>query len=139
MDNPLVEAQAGGWWGRARRLLAERGADCVEWGYILFTDAVQQLMSADAAAASITLSEVEAIGRRFADSQLLNVVLYLRGRALILLGRSAEGLAALDEVMVAATSGELHLLEIGQTYCGMLGGLRCAARTRMDPRGQSLV
>jgi ATP/maltotriose-dependent transcriptional regulator MalT len=31
-----------------------------------------------------------------------------------------EGLAALDEVMVAATTGELHLLAVGHTYCGVI-------------------
>jgi hypothetical protein len=29
-------------------------------------------------------------------------------------------MAALDEVMVAATTGELHLLNLGHTYCGVL-------------------
>jgi DNA-binding CsgD family transcriptional regulator len=113
-------AQAGGWWARARGLLAERGVDCVEWGYLSLTDALEQLFAGDAAGACRTLAEVQAIGQRFGDPALGASALYLRGRALIRLGLRGEGLAALDEVMVAATTGELHLLAVGHTYCGVI-------------------
>src|SRR5262245_54662524 len=36
------------------------------------------------------------------------------------LGRAREGMASLDQVMVALTTGELHLLNVGHTYCGLL-------------------
>jgi DNA-binding CsgD family transcriptional regulator len=113
-------AQAGGWWGRARSLLTRRGVDCVEWGYVLFTDALEQLVAGDTTTALRTLTEVQAIGQRFADRDVLAAAQYLRGRALIRLGRCREGMAALDEVMVAATTGELHPLDIGHSYCGVL-------------------
>jgi DNA-binding CsgD family transcriptional regulator len=113
-------AQASGWWGRARSLLSQRGVDCVEWGLILFTEALEQLFAGEASTALRTLDEVEAIGRRFGDSDVLGGARYLRGRALIRLGRWREGMAALDEVMIAATTGELHPLVVGHTYCGLL-------------------
>lgn len=113
-------AQASGWWATARSLLTERGADCAEWGLILFTEALAQFVAGEAETAVRTLDEVEAIGRRFADQNVRASALFLRGRALIRLGRTREGLAALDEVMVALTTGELHRLLVGHTYCGLL-------------------
>src|SRR5919201_4283361 len=50
-------AQASGWWARARSLLTERGVDCVEWGYVLFTEAVEQLVAGDVPTAMRTLDE----------------------------------------------------------------------------------
>jgi DNA-binding CsgD family transcriptional regulator len=113
-------AQASGWWARARSLLAGRGVDCVEWGFLRFTDALEQLFAGDAAGACRTLAEAQAIGQRFGDADVVAGALYLRGRALIRLGARGEGLAALDEVMVAATTGELHPLAVGHTYCGVI-------------------
>jgi ATP/maltotriose-dependent transcriptional regulator MalT len=113
-------AQASGWWARARTLLQQRGVDCAEWGLVLFTEAIQQFVAGEADAALRTLAEVQAIGQRFANATVLSSAQYLRGRVLIRLGNCREGLAALDEVMVAATNGELHLLTLGHTYCGLL-------------------
>jgi tetratricopeptide (TPR) repeat protein len=42
------------------------------------------------------------------------------GRALIHLGLTGEGMAALDEVMVAVTSREVSPLLVGRLYCGVL-------------------
>jgi hypothetical protein len=101
-------------------LLQRRGVDCAEWGLVLFTEALQQFFADEKDAALQTLAEVQAIGQRFADETVLASAQYLRGRVLIRLGNSRVGLAALDEVMVAATNGELHLLTLGHTYCGLL-------------------
>jgi DNA-binding CsgD family transcriptional regulator len=113
-------AQASGWWARARTLLQQRGVDCAEWGLVLFTEALQQFFAHETAAALQTLTEARSIGQRFADATVLTAAQYLRGRVLIRVGKCGEGLAALDEVMVAATNGELHLLTLGHTYCGLL-------------------
>lgn len=43
-----------------------------------------------------------------------------RGRALIRLGLVGEGMAALDETMVAVVSGEVSPLVVGAIYCGVL-------------------
>jgi DNA-binding CsgD family transcriptional regulator len=113
-------AQASGWWTRARDLLTERGVDCAEWGLVLFAEAVGQLFDGELTRTLSTLEEVEAIGRRFADATVVIGAQYLRGRALIRLGRCREGLACLDVVMVALTTGEMHLLNWGHAYCGLL-------------------
>src|SRR5262249_54415191 len=49
--------------------------------------------------------EVSEIGRRFGDMDLMLLARQGQGRALIRLGRTAEGMALLDEVMVAVTAG----------------------------------
>ncbi len=113
-------AQAGGWFGRARGLLAERGADCVEWGYLMIPVGVEQLYAGDVTAACGTFTEAQAIGRRFADPDLLAMAGHGRGRALIRLGRTLEGMTALDEVMVSVTTGEVSPLLRGNLYCGVL-------------------
>lgn len=112
--------QAGGWWARARSLLSERGIDCVEWGYLMIGTGVEQLTRDDPEAACRTFTEALAIGRRFADSDLPAMAGHGRGRALIRLGRVEEGMAALDEVMVAVTAGEVSPLIVGDVYCGVL-------------------
>jgi DNA-binding CsgD family transcriptional regulator/tetratricopeptide (TPR) repeat protein len=113
-------AQASGWWATARSLLAERGADCAEWGLLLSMEALEQFFAGDIEPALHTLDEAEAIGKRFGDADVRAGAQYLRARALIRVGRCREGVAALDQVMVALTTGELHLLGMGHTYCGLL-------------------
>jgi DNA-binding CsgD family transcriptional regulator len=113
--------QAGGWFARARSLLTERGVDCVEWGYLLIPAGVEQLwMAGDAATACRTFTEAQAIGKRFADPDLLVMAGHGRGRALIQFGLAGEGMAALDEIMVAVTTGEVSPWLVGHAYCGVL-------------------
>ncbi len=45
---------------------------------------------------------------------------HCRGRALIQLGLTAEGMAVLDEVMVGVTTGDVSPLLVGNVYCGVL-------------------
>src|SRR5439155_2337910 len=97
--------QAGGWFARARGLLAQRGVDCAEWGYLLIPPGVEQLFAGETEAACRTFTEALAIARRFADQDLLAMAGHCRGRALIQLGLTAEGMAVLDEAMLAVTTG----------------------------------
>ncbi|GBD24082.1 Transcriptional regulatory protein DegU [bacterium HR29] len=114
------QAQANGWFGRARSLLADLGADCVEWGYLLIPAGVDQLAAGDAEAACRTFREAQAIGRRFADASLVAAAGHGHGRALLRLGLVGEGLAALDEAMVAVAAGDVTPLLVGHIYCGVL-------------------
>ncbi len=113
-------AQAGGWFGRARGLLSERGADCVEWGYLLVPVGVEQLEAGEPGDARNTFMEAHAIARRFADADLLVMAGHGLGRALIRLGLTGEGMAVLDQVMVAITSDEASPFIVGDVYCGVL-------------------
>jgi tetratricopeptide (TPR) repeat protein/predicted Ser/Thr protein kinase len=60
------------------------------------------------------------IARQVGDTDLAALALQDRGRALVALGRVKEGMALIDEAMIAATAGELTPLTTGRTYCNML-------------------
>jgi DNA-binding CsgD family transcriptional regulator len=112
--------RAGGWAARARRLLDEGRQDCVESGYVLLPQALQHVAAGELAAAEGVMAAAERIGERFADPDLVSLARQGRGRALVGLGRIAEGVALLDEVMVAVTAGEVTPIIAGVVYCSMI-------------------
>lgn len=112
--------QANGWFARARSLLSDRGADCVEWGYLLVPAGVEQIAAGDARAACGIFRQAQTIGERFADPSLRAAAGHGLGRSLIQMGLVGEGMAVLDEVMVAVAAGEVSPLLVGHIYCGVL-------------------
>ena len=60
------------------------------------------------------------IGARFAHRDLITSARIGEGRMLIYLGDIAEGLALLDEAMVAIEAGELSPLASGDAYCSVI-------------------
>lgn len=113
-------ARAGGWAGRARRLLDDIGHDCVERGYLVVLQALERVSAGDIAGAERTFAGAEEIGERFADPDLTSLARQGHGRTLVALGRTADGVALFDEVMVAVTSGELTPLIAGIVYCSVI-------------------
>lgn len=57
---------------------------------------------------------------RFRDTDLVAMACHGRGRALIRLGKTAEGVALLDEAMVAVTADEVSPLVAGDIYCSVI-------------------
>jgi DNA-binding CsgD family transcriptional regulator len=117
-----VIAPASGWFARAGRLLDEGQLDCVVRGYLLVPVAITCIVQGDPSTALATFSQAAAIARRFADHDLASVACHGRGRALIRLGRIAEGLALLDEAMASVIAGEVTPLVAGDVYCSVLEG-----------------
>ena len=74
----------------------------------------------DAAAACATFGQAAEIGGRFGEPDLETLAGLGRGQALIRLAQTAEGVALLDEVMVAVTAGEASAVVAGIAYCGVI-------------------
>jgi DNA-binding CsgD family transcriptional regulator len=118
--NKGQHAHASGWLARAKRLLDDGGKDCVERGYMLVPTGLKAVMEGDIAGASVMFREAARIGERFNDIDLMTLGRQAYGRTLINLGSIAEGVALLDEVMVAVTAGEVSPVIVGTVYCSVI-------------------
>jgi hypothetical protein len=113
-------AHASGWLARARRVLDDAATDSVVRGYLLLPDAIRAALSGEFARAHELFSQALAIGQRFGDNDLIAFGRQGQGRTLIKMGRMVEGVALLDEVMVAVTAGELMPMSMGDIYCSVI-------------------
>lgn len=110
---------ATGWLGRAQRLLEPEG-ECVEQGYLLLPGVFRHEAAGDFAAAAAVAEEAVRIAERFGDRDLFALAIQGQGYMLIKDGRVREGLALLDEGMVAVTAEELSPIVTGIVYCGVI-------------------
>jgi DNA-binding CsgD family transcriptional regulator len=110
---------ATGWLGRARRIL-ENEDECAEHGYLLLPLMFQHDATGDFVAAGEAAAEAVRIGERFGDRDLFALAIHGQGYMLIKDGRVREGLALLDEGMVAVTAEELLPIVTGLVYCGTI-------------------
>ena len=115
-------APASGWLARAERILDEAQLDSVVRGYLLVPTAIQHIVQGDPAAGHAAFTQAAQIASRFGDRDLASIACHGRGRALIRLGNIEEGVALLDEAMVALIAGEVSPMVAGDTYCSVLEG-----------------
>jgi DNA-binding CsgD family transcriptional regulator len=114
------EARGSGWLIRAQRLVDETGVDCIERGLLLVVRGLEALGGGDAATALRTFDEACGIGERFGDADLMTFGRLGRGQSLIALGQVVEGVARLDEAMVAVTANEVSPVVMGIVYCAVI-------------------
>ncbi|HEY8494084.1 MAG TPA: helix-turn-helix transcriptional regulator, partial [Myxococcota bacterium] len=124
------EARAAGWFARARRIVERAGGECVEQGYLALARMLERRVAGDLDAAIAAGAEAVACAERFGDADLFALAAQEQGIMLIVRGRVAEGLALLDEAMVAVTAGELSPMVNGFVYCGVITGCQAAYEPR---------
>jgi DNA-binding CsgD family transcriptional regulator len=112
--------QATGWLGRAQRLVEQHAVPCVETGYLLAPVVERHLAANEADEAYATATRAVEIGEHFGDVELAVMAMHQQGRARIRQGRVHEGLALLDEVMVAVVAGRLSPIPTGLMYCSVI-------------------
>jgi ATP/maltotriose-dependent transcriptional regulator MalT len=112
-------AVAVGWLRRGFRHL-EHNPDCAEHGWLLMAEAELHLHQGPLEQAVDSAGEAIRTARDHGDLDLAAIALQLQGRALVAQGRTAEGMALLDEAMTAVLAGELTPLAIGWVYCSVI-------------------
>ena len=136
-------ARAGGWLARARRLLDDVEQDCAEQGHLLVPAAFQRAVEGDWPNAHAIAGQAAEIGDRFGDIDLVTLARNLQGRALIAQGRTADGMALLDEAMVAVMADEVSEIVAGirllQRDRGLPGDLRPGPGAGVDRGADPLV
>ncbi|MGH3815274.1 MAG: response regulator transcription factor [Pseudonocardiaceae bacterium] len=86
---------------------------------------VLQHLDGDAEAAYRAAAAIAEIGERCADTDLITFALLAQGRARVKQGRVTEGMALLDEAMVAVVAGELASpMFTGLVYCSVIDACR---------------
>jgi DNA-binding CsgD family transcriptional regulator len=113
--------QAEGWLARVGRIVDDLDEERVAHGYRLLPQAfVQALVMGDYAGGREIAARAGDFGRRFGDPDVVALALNIQGRSLLAEERVAEGLAALDEAMVAVVAGELTAPAAGVVYCSVI-------------------
>ena len=114
----LQSALASGWVKRAERLLADLPESPVH-AYLGRARLGKALGAGDLDEALRQADAILAIGRRTGDHDIEALGLQDKGRVLVARGEVAEGLALLDEAMVAAIGGDLNPYPTAIVYCNV--------------------
>ena len=115
-------ARGGGWVDRAQRLLDDRKIDSVERGYLRYAAALRAAFSGDVSTGHEGFHAAAEIGVLFHDPELAALARIGEGRCLIYLDRVHEGVALLDEGMVAIEANDVSAIAIGDAYCTAIEG-----------------
>jgi len=110
-------SRGSGWLGRAQRLVELHPGHCVEQGYLLLPAAQRLLSGGEFVKAHDCALQASEIGVRFGEADLIAFARNLQARAMFNDGQIQRALALMDEVMVAATAGELSPVVTGIVYC----------------------
>jgi DNA-binding NarL/FixJ family response regulator len=105
---------------RAEQQVEEVGDDCPVRGYLMIPKLASHLQSGNHEAAASVANAAAQFGRRLGETDLVALACSLGGRARLRQARVGEGLALLDEAMVAATGGELSPMVTGLVYCQVI-------------------
>ena len=114
-------AQGGGWLARGHRLVEGLDEETIEQAYMLAPLAFRQVVvEHDFQGGYEKARNVANLARRFGDTNLFALALNMQGRSELLSGKTANGLALLDEAMVTVLSGGVSALVAGIVYCSLI-------------------
>lgn len=113
-------ARGSGWFSRAQRLIEEHQYDGPENGLLLIPAGLGALGAGKPEMAYTNFKKAHEIGKGYNDADLTTLGLLGQGQAMIQLGNISEGLALLDESMVAVDSAGISPLVVGIVYCAVI-------------------
>jgi DNA-binding SARP family transcriptional activator len=109
-------AVAGGWYQRARRLLADE-PECPEQGFLAWAGAMFAIATGDHDEALRTARRAHQLGHRFGVPELQALGLVFQGYVLVRRGKVDEGLLLMDEGMTWAVGGQLAPTPSAVIFC----------------------
>lgn len=115
-------ARGQGWALRAHRLVGDE--DCVEQGYVGYLAGLQAIFSGDVESAASYFRAAVGTADLHGEVELSTLGRVGLGRALIYQGAVGEGVALLDEAMVAVVADELSPVVAGDSYCSVIEACR---------------
>jgi class 3 adenylate cyclase len=116
----LATAVSKAWVSRAQQLVGDTPGTEAH-GYLVRWNSVYAFEAEGEPEKAIALAdEVIASGVEMGDRSIEALGLMDKGRFLVTMGRVLEGMALVDESMVAAVSGEMSADATGRNYCNML-------------------
>lgn len=113
-------ARSAGWLARARRIIADLTEPCPCEGLLSIPAGLGALYQGDGAAAAEAFTLAADLGRERGDADSATLGMLGLGQAKIMLGQLHDGLALLDEAMVAVTVGEISPVAAGIIYCAVI-------------------
>lgn len=114
------QARGSGWFSRAQHLLQDVEQNCAEKGLMTIPLALKSLNEGDVEKAYAAFKKAAKDGDKFNDPDLRTLSLLGCGQSLINLGKTSEGVALLDEAMVAVASDKVFPLVPGIVYCAVI-------------------
>lgn len=113
-------AHANGWIARAQTLLDHGAYDCPERGLLLVLTGRMHIQRGELEAARESAERALALGERFADPDLRALARLIVAQVHARGGEVGVATALFDEVMVAATIGEVSPVAVGILYCAVI-------------------
>jgi DNA-binding CsgD family transcriptional regulator len=113
-------ARSTGWLARARRIVEDLPEPCPVEGLLFIPAGLGALYQGDGAAAAEAFTRAAELGRERGDADSAALGILGLGQAKIMLGQLDDGLALLDEAMVAVTVGEISPVPAGIIYCAVI-------------------
>lgn len=115
--------EGSGWVARATGLV-RRARDPLAQARVAYLVALRAVFSGDVEMAHDRFEVATGVADEIGDPDLATLARLGLGRALIIEGRVADGMASIDEAMVAVTGGEVSPIVVGDAYCTAIDACR---------------